>query len=736
VIVDGYVRVSHVGSRGGASFISPALQREKIERWAALHDARLDLVFEELDESGARQDRPMLMEAIGRVEAGTTNGIVVAKLDRFGRSLRHGLVAIERITEAGGTLVSVEDGFDFGTDTGRLVLKIMLSMAEWELDRIRRTWSDSQRKAVERGACPGAAPVGYRRARGGRLEPDPVLGPVVTSLFADRAEGMGVKQLANRLTEQGVPTSHGGRAWQPSIVGRILKRRIYLGELQAGAYVNPRAHPALVDAATWARAQRSDVVPSHPRSSGGSVLQAMIRCASCGRVMHPSSSQGDRSYACGRRSAAGHCPRPVAISAAKVEPYVEAVFWQILDRAPARGRPVREAKLERSVATREQELCAYRDNPALPRTLGPQKFAAGLAVRAERLEAALVKLAQARREGIHERPHPDDLRRHWPDMRTDQRAAALRTVVDCVFVRPGQLPTETKVVLFARGRAPAGLIPYGEMRTPAFRPLLDEDCREATQLLANHGRAWPESKVRSTLGQFLASCVEWPRYEAFQAAGLALLYRQVELHGGKRRWAADLGLPVAAPRDPAQGWTDERIRGALDRFLAGRRTWPPTKDFASAGLQTVRLAVGRTGGPERWAREYGLTLDPAHRTRPDTWTDDRIAAELHPLLSGRVRWPPKSAFVEAGHGSLYSAIQKHGTVGEWAERFGVRSPPGRNRPATLWSEEYTEATLTALVHQHGRWPRFVEFRAAGVRSLYERLRRDGTIAEWAERLGV
>jgi hypothetical protein len=101
-----------------------------------------------------------------------------------------------------------------------------------------------------------------------------------------------------------------------------------------------------------------------------------------------------------------------------------------------------------------------------------------------------------------------------------------------------------------------------------------------------------------------------------------------------------------------------------------------------------------------------------------------------------VRWPPKSAFVEAGLGSLYSAIQRRGTISEWAERFGLRPPPARNRPATQWTEEYTEATLTALVHQHERWPRFVEFRAAGVRSLYERLRRDGTTAEWAERLGV
>ena len=73
----------------------------------------------------------MLLEAIERVETGASDGIVVAKLDRFGRSLLDSLAAIERIRTAGGTFVSVQDGFDVSTDTGKLVLRFMLSMAEW-----------------------------------------------------------------------------------------------------------------------------------------------------------------------------------------------------------------------------------------------------------------------------------------------------------------------------------------------------------------------------------------------------------------------------------------------------------------------------------------------------------------------------------------------------------------------------------------------------------------------------
>jgi hypothetical protein len=84
----GYVRVSDVGGRSGASFISPAAQRERIAAWCSLYDAHLQHVFEELDQSGGRTDRPLLLNAIERVERGLSDGIIVAKLDRFGRSFK------------------------------------------------------------------------------------------------------------------------------------------------------------------------------------------------------------------------------------------------------------------------------------------------------------------------------------------------------------------------------------------------------------------------------------------------------------------------------------------------------------------------------------------------------------------------------------------------------------------------------------------------------------------------
>jgi Resolvase, N terminal domain len=68
--VDGYVRVSKVGCRHGERFISPDVQRQRINDWTSLAGCRLLEVFNKLDESGGRADRPVLERVIRRAEDG------------------------------------------------------------------------------------------------------------------------------------------------------------------------------------------------------------------------------------------------------------------------------------------------------------------------------------------------------------------------------------------------------------------------------------------------------------------------------------------------------------------------------------------------------------------------------------------------------------------------------------------------------------------------------------------
>jgi DNA invertase Pin-like site-specific DNA recombinase len=325
--VDGYVRVSKVGHRKGERFISPAVQREAINGWALARGARVLEIFEELDESGGRDDRPLLEQAIRRVESGISQGIVVSKVDRFGRSLISGLAAIERVKVAGGTFVAVQDGLDTSTESGRLVLRILLSLAEWESERIAASWELAWAKAIDRGVYTGrGTPLGYRRPRSGRLRPDPRTSWMVAEVFRRRADGEKLASLAEWLEDQGARTAIGNAGWTATTLSAVLRSRVFLGELRYAGHVNEKAHPPVVDEATWEAAQQPKRVVALP-DPHPALLARLVRCAGCSMTMsvrrHPrGTGPAEVVYSCPGHSSAGPCPAPASIDATYLEAYV------------------------------------------------------------------------------------------------------------------------------------------------------------------------------------------------------------------------------------------------------------------------------------------------------------------------------------------------------------------------------------------------------------------------------
>lgn len=84
--VVGYVRVSRVGDREGDSFLSPALQREAVERLAEREGLEVAEWIEELDASGGDASRPGWNRAIEAVEFGRAREAVVLRFREFGWS--------------------------------------------------------------------------------------------------------------------------------------------------------------------------------------------------------------------------------------------------------------------------------------------------------------------------------------------------------------------------------------------------------------------------------------------------------------------------------------------------------------------------------------------------------------------------------------------------------------------------------------------------------------------------
>ena len=327
--LDGYVRVSRVGGRAGDSFISPEVQERHIRSWAETRGIRVNMLPPELDQSGAGMDRPVFNQVLARIERGDSDGVVVAKLDRFARTLTGALEALQRIDKAGGEFVSVAEGFDPTTSPGKAMMRVALIFAELELDRIRAGWGDAQRAAVARGVHFGGrgVPYGYRRKRGEPLEAVPELAPVVGELFERRAARQSAWQITDWLNAE---HPLGDRQWAEGMVERIWQNRVYLGEARHGEYVNPEAHAPLVSPSAFAAANAVVGGTGRPARETPSLLgSGLLRCAGCryamqvSRQTHRNGSVVDY-YRCRRRHGGGDCQEPAQVAAHKVEPWVVA----------------------------------------------------------------------------------------------------------------------------------------------------------------------------------------------------------------------------------------------------------------------------------------------------------------------------------------------------------------------------------------------------------------------------
>ena len=101
--------------------------------------------------SGRNMRRPSWTELRGLLRSGDT--VVVPRLDRLARNLWEGLKTIEELHDQGINIRALAEGLDTGDDspTARLMLHMLLSLAEWERDTIR----DRIKAGVDRAAAEG-----------------------------------------------------------------------------------------------------------------------------------------------------------------------------------------------------------------------------------------------------------------------------------------------------------------------------------------------------------------------------------------------------------------------------------------------------------------------------------------------------------------------------------------------------------------------------------------------------
>jgi len=162
----------------------PELQLRELREFAVHRGWEIVAEYVDQGVSGSKESRPQLNRLMADAKKRRFDVIAVWKLDRFGRSLKHLVMTLADLEALGITFVSLRDGFDLSTPSGRLLFQLVGAMAEFE-----RALIQERVKAGLRNA----------RAKGRRLG-RPKAQASVNEIRSLRAEGASWEAIAKTLS--------------------------------------------------------------------------------------------------------------------------------------------------------------------------------------------------------------------------------------------------------------------------------------------------------------------------------------------------------------------------------------------------------------------------------------------------------------------------------------------------------------------------------------------------------
>jgi len=209
--------------------VSLEAQEAKARLYAELYDLQLVDVVVDAGVSAKTLQRPGLQRALAMLDAGEADALLVVKLDRLTRSVRDlGSLLDDYFARKGGpALLCVGEQVDTRTAAGRLVLNVLMSVAQWEREAIgERTSTALQHKKAQGEYTGGRAPYGWAVAECGQ-QLVPVDSEQHTAQLALHlhSQGHSLRAVGRQLLDAGyAPRS--GRGWHASSVRVVLQARL------------------------------------------------------------------------------------------------------------------------------------------------------------------------------------------------------------------------------------------------------------------------------------------------------------------------------------------------------------------------------------------------------------------------------------------------------------------------------------------------------------------------------
>lgn len=219
-------------------------------------------VIVENDTSASKGIRPLYAAMLSDVAQFRTADVIVSwAVDRLTRSPREIEDLISLSERTGITIATVNGELDLSSDQGRLVGRILGSVARAEVERKGERQRAAYRQSQSRGEVPRGRILGY--GKGGVIIEDEA--ELVRDLFAQFVAGRGVSGIVKELNAAAVPSSRGTK-WSRNGLTWLLRNPRYIGKrarlvgppkgaLTAWEMVSEGKWPAIIDPETFVAAQ-------------------------------------------------------------------------------------------------------------------------------------------------------------------------------------------------------------------------------------------------------------------------------------------------------------------------------------------------------------------------------------------------------------------------------------------------------------------------------------------------
>jgi DNA invertase Pin-like site-specific DNA recombinase len=389
--------------------------------------------------ASSRKPRPEYVKMLGALQAGEAEVLVAWHVDRLTRKITDLEHLIELSQATGLRIATVTGDLDLSTDSGRLVGRILASVARGEVERKGARQKRAQQQAAQQGR-----PAGGRRAFGYASDGMTVVDTEaqhVRKAYVELLTGSSLNSIARRWNELGLTTTMGG-PWRGDNVRAMLQNPRYAGiRTYRGQEVGPAVWPSLVDEDTFRATEALLSMPERRTTTNTArkyLLPGLALCGVCGATMTTGHTQhGKRIYRC---RAAAHISR----KAEPVDELVQAVTVARLSRPDALDllaedttTPAAQAAQARAQAIRERldDLAQGLEEGIL--TLAAVRRSS------ERLQAELAKVEAE----LHNAVHVDvlkplvtarDVEKAWAAYDLAQRRQVIDALMTVTILKPEQ----------------------------------------------------------------------------------------------------------------------------------------------------------------------------------------------------------------------------------------------------------------------------------------------------------